>query len=310
MASKFRFVLMVTASLLVLAACKAALPAATPTGAPYTFPITITDDAGRVVTLSHAPQRIVSLAPSNTEILYALGLGDQIVAVTDYCDYPEEAKSKPKVGGFPNFDMEKVVELNPDLVLATTLYSDAAMSALAEKGIATVVIEPRNIDETLDRIELVGRITGRAQEAAALVSQLRQRVEAVKSKVKGAREKPRVFFELDNLLFSPGPGSFIDDMITEAGGVNIAADAQGQWVQLSQETLIVKDPEVIILSDAAYGETVDKVKARDGWKDIAAVRNNRIVEVADPNLVSRPGPRSVEGFELIAKALHPELFEK
>jgi len=296
-----------TIIVLGLTAC-ASPPTAAPTTAPAVF-ITVTDDAGRQVTLKGLPTRIVSLAPSNTEVLYALGLGDRVVGVTEYCDYPPEAKQKPKIGGFANIDLEKVIGLDPDLVLATNIHAGAVVSELQKRGVTVVVVEPKNVDDVLAEITFVGKITATSDAAAKLIAQMKTRIDAIAAKTATAKTKPRVFYEIDKSLYTPGPGSFLDDMIIKAGGVNIASDAQSAYPQLSLESFVLKDPEVIFLGDHPFGETPDTVKARPGWANISAVKNGRIVPVVDVNIVSRPGPRLVEGLELIARALYPELFQ-
>ncbi|MFB0537997.1 MAG: ABC transporter substrate-binding protein [Anaerolineae bacterium] len=312
------FLLIVVALLAVTAACSPApepqptntpVPPLTPTPELATFPMTITDDLGTEVTIEAEPQRIVSMAPNHTEILYALGLGDKVVGVTEYCNYPPEAQEKPKVGGFSNIDLEQVVGLNPDLVLGTSIHAQSVGPALAERGLKVVLINPETVDDVLEKIVLVGRVAGREEAATTLADELRGHIEATMAKVQKAEHKPRVYWELSNDLYTAGPGSFIDDLITRSGGINIAADAKEQWPQLNLEVLILADPEVIVLADHPYGETVEGVKARPGWADISAVKNHRIVEILDDNLVSRPGPRMAEALEFVAKALHPELFE-
>jgi iron complex transport system substrate-binding protein len=284
-------------------------PPPTLTPEPAAFPLTITDDLGTEVTIEAEPQRIVSMAPNHTEILYALGLGDKVVGVTEYCNYPPDAQEKPKVGGFSNIDLEQVVGLNPDLVLGTSIHAQNVGPALVERGLKVVLINPETVDDVLEKIVLVGRVAGREEAATTLADELRGRIEATMDKAQEAGNRPRVYWELSNDLYTAGPGSFIDDLITRAGGINIAADAQEQWPQLNLEVLILADPEVIVLADHPYGETVEGVKARPGWADISAVKNDRIVEILDDNLVSRPGPRMAEALEFVAKALHPELFE-
>jgi iron complex transport system substrate-binding protein len=284
-------------------------PPPTLTPEPAAFPLTITDDLGNEVTIEAEPQRIVSMAPNHTQILYTLGLGDKVVGVTEYCSYPPEAQEKPKVGGFSNIDLEQVVGLDPDLVLGTSIHAQSVGPALVERGLKVVLINPEAVDSVLEKIVLVGRVTGREEAATALADELRERIEMTMDKVQKAGNKPRVYWELSNDLYTAGPGSFIDDLITRAGGVNIAADAQEQWPQLNLEALILADPEVIVLADHPYGETAEGVKARPGWADISAVKNDRIVEVLDDDLVSQPGPRVAEALEFVAKALHPELFE-
>lgn len=295
-----------------LSACSA--PAPTPTAAPAAtaapakFPVTITDDANAQVTVKTQPKRIVSLAPSHTETLYALGLGEQVVGVTTFCDYPEQAKSKEKVGGFSKIDLEKVVSLNPDLILATSLHAQTVAPALRERGLTVAVLEPKDIAGTLARIETVGRLTGRSAEAQAIVKQIRTRLDEIAARVGKASQKPRVFWELGPDLYSAGKGSFIDELITRAGGENVGARLTGEWPQFNLEALVGADPQVIILADHPI-ETAAKVKARPGWSNITAVKEGRIIEVLDVNIVSRPGPRIAEGVEFVARALHPELFK-
>ncbi len=290
-------------------------PAATaPTSALVTpataaFPLTITDDTGRLVTIKAAPQRIVSLAPSNTEVVYALGQGPLVVGVTDYCDYPPEAKQKPKVGGYAKIDLEKVVGLSPDLVLATSIHVKSIVPELERRGLVVVVVEPKNVEDVLTKITLVGKLTGASKQATNLTMQLKNRVDAVTAQVASAKSKPRVFYEIDKTLFTPGPGSFIDDMIAKAGGSNIAADAKSGYAQLTPEVVIARDPEIIFLGDMFYGETPDKVKERPGWANLTAVKSGRVIPLIDENLFSRPGPRVVDGLEWLARSIHPDLFK-
>ena len=279
---------------------------ATPTRSLY--PVTITDMAGREVTVQTQPQAIVSLAPANTEMLYALGLGDKVVGVTEFCNYPPEAAQKPKVGGFSDISIEQVVELAPDLIVADSMHIAEAVPALEDLGLKVVVIDPTNVPAVLEGIELLGRITQRQKEAQALTAQMQEAIDAIAQAVDG-HEKLRVFWELSYDLWTAGPGSFIDDLIVRSGGDNVAAAADSSWVQLSNEAIIAADPEVILLADHPFGETMETVAARPGWDKISAVVNNRIIEISDTDLVSRPGPRVVEALEFIAKVLHPDAFE-
>ena len=279
-----------------------------PTEPPSPYPMTITDGAGREVTIEAEPQAIVSLAPSNTEVLYALGLGDSIVGVTEFCNYPPAAAEKPKVGGFSDVDTEKLVAQDPDLVLVANLHIGEVVPALEQLGLTVVVIAPPDVPAVLESIELVGQITGKDEEAAALTAEMQERIDAVAQAVEG-QEKPRVFWEVSSDLWTAGPGSFVNDLIVRAGGENIAADAESAWAQLSNEVIIDADPEVIFLADHPFGESAETVTARPGWDAISAVVNDRIVEVVDTDMFSRPGPRVVDALELAAKSLHPDAFE-
>ncbi|MGQ9684517.1 MAG: ABC transporter substrate-binding protein [Anaerolineae bacterium] len=289
----------------------AAPPTAAPTVVPPTAtpaPVTFVDDSQAEIVLPAPPQRIVSLVPSITEILYALGAGDNVVGNTTYCDYPEAAKGVEKVGSFTEIDLEKVVGLAPDIVFGGSLHSQQTAPALRERGVQVALLEANSIEGTLDQISRIGQLIGREAEADALVKQLQGRLDAVSAKVSKA-PRPRVFWELDPTLYTAGKGSFVDDLITYAGGENIGRQMEGEWPQFSLETLIAADPEVIVLADHGFGETADTVKARPGWEGITAVKNGRIVEVEDINIVSRAGPRLVDAVEYIAKALHPDLFQ-
>jgi len=269
------------------------------------FPMTLTDEAGNPVSLPETPERIVSLAPSHTEILFALGLGDRVVGVTDYCNYPEEAAGRPTVGGFADIDVETVVGLGPDLVLGTSMHASELAPRLQALGVTTFIVDPRTVADVLETILTVGIITGRTQQAALLVAQMTERIAAVAHAVEGEPE-PKVFWELGPDLFTAGPGSFVDDLIRLAGGENVASNAQGLWPQLGVEMILLEDPDVIVLADHAYGETFEKVAARPGWGQIAAVVEGRVIELSDDDIFSRPGPRLVDALEFLAKALHPE----
>jgi iron complex transport system substrate-binding protein len=295
--------------LLVACAPPAGAPAPQPTTAPApAFPVTVTDDDGQAVTIEREPQRLITLAPSNTEIVYALGIGDRLVAVSDYSDYPPEAATRPKVG-YIRVDIERVIGYNPDLVLATGAQRQQVTPQLRQRGLKVITLDPKNLENVFDNILLVGRATGQTAAAEKLVADLKARVKQIESGVRQAGTRPRVFFELDKSLFTVGPGSFIHDLIVRAGGENIAGDADRPYPQLSLEVLLQRDPEVIIITDIGQygGETPESVRARPGWQSVSAVRNNRVVPI-NPDLVNRPGPRIVDGFEAIARALHPEAF--
>jgi iron complex transport system substrate-binding protein len=296
---------MITATAVFLGGCVCPAPA---TSIPTSGPIRVEDGVGNVITLESEAQRIVSLAPNHTEILYALGVGDRVVGVTEYCNYPPEAAAKPKVGDFITVDLEQVVGLEPDLVLATTMHMAETVPALQERGITVFVLDPQSVVAVLESIQKIGQLTDRESEAEALVADMQARIAAVQEKVQGA-PRPKVFWELGPELFTAGPGSFVNDLITLAGGENVAGDADSPWPQLSVEAIILKDPDVIVLADHNYGQTAEMVKERPGWEDIQAVREGNVIEITDDDIVSRPGPRLVEGLEFLAKAFHPDLFK-
>ena len=267
------------------------------------------DDAGRTVTLKGTPTKIVSLAPSNTEMLFALGLGDRVVGVTEFCDYPPAAKDKTKVGGFSTVDAERVVSLAPDLVLAGNIHVSKIVPELEKLGLTVVVVHPKTADEVLARLVTIGRLTGRERQGQELKAQLEKRMSEIAAKARESGESPRVFWMLGDSLFTAGPGSFVDDLIRKAGGTNIAADAKTQWPELSMEAVLQADPEIIVIPGPAGPALAEKLRGDPKWQQVSAVRAGRFVLISDQNVVSRPGPRVVDGLDLLARGLHPEQFE-
>ncbi len=274
----------------------------------------VIDQLGRTVKLDGIPQRIISLAPSNTEILFALGLADRVVAVTDYCDYPSEAKDKPKIGGFSTPNIEELVALSPDLILATSIHEKRIIPQLEGKGMAVFALNPKTLDEVLEAINLIGEITGREEEASGLVAEMGNRIKAVTDKTGGLLEsqRPRVFYIVwHDPLMAAGSGTLQDDLIEKAGGINIAQDLAG-YADISLEAFIAGNPEVMI-AGGGHGSSEDLTfqfaKAEPRLNDIDARQNNRVYMV-DSDLVSRPGPRTVEGLEKFAEFIHPELFKE
>lgn len=276
---------------------------APPTATTSPSPITVRDDAGRTVTFTTPPQRIVSAAPSATELAFAVGLGDEVVAVDKFSNYPSAATSRTSIGSYTQPDLEAILGAKPDLVLVTDVHLADLVPTLDAQKIPTLVLAAKNIEGILLDLELLGRVGGQQAKADELVSQLRARIAAVEAKVAGSDPVP-VFYELDPTLFTPGPGTFIDDIIRRAGGRNIAAGATTAYPQLSSEEVIAANPAVIILADEVAGVTADAVAARPGWSKVSAVTTKRIVAI-DADIGSRPGPRVVDALEQIAAALHP-----
>ncbi len=273
------------------------------------YPLAVTDDLGRQLTLARRPERIVSLAPSNTEILFALGLGERVVGVTDYCDYPPEAKAKEKVGGFRDPSIEKIVALKPDLVLATGGVQRETVAQLEKLGVPVFVLDPRTVDGVLGSIRTVARLAGIPAAGEPLAESLQRRIDAVRARTAGLPEdaRPAVFYEVwPDKLRTAGPGSFIHDLIELAGGRNVAADTGQPYPEFSVESLVAADPAVIITPFEQTARDLAQGR-RPGWQGIRAVREGRVV-VVDQDLVSRPGPRLVDGLEAFARAIHPELF--
>lgn len=296
------FSIMATLSILLCLGCAQQSP-----------PGNIVDGLGRSVTIDKIPQRIVSLAPSNTEILFALGLGDKVVGVTEYCNYPQEAMTKPKVGGFSNVDIEKVVSLEPDLVLATHIHGKTVIPALEKLGLTVVAITPGSLNEVLDSITLVGKITGQSREASKLINDLGTRIEAVmdKTRILSPDQKPRVFYiTWHDPLMTAGTETLADDVISSAGGQNIAYDISGDKA-INLETVIYRDPQVIVAS-VGMGSGGDLpwqyVQTEPRLENTQALLNDRVYKI-DGDVIHRPGPRIVDALEQMAQFIHPELFK-
>ena len=275
-------------------------------------PGTYTDDTGRAVVIDQIPQRIVSFGPSITEILFALGLEEKVVGVENYSDYPEAAKLKPKVGDAFNPSLEKIIELEPDLVL--TVKQEQLNRELDALDIKYMVLDPKDMDGIFKNIELVGEITGTKERAGKLIKDKRDSVSQVLALVEGV-PKVKVFFIVDatdlTLPWTAGTSSFIDALITMAGGENIAAKGQGAWVQFSLEQIVSSDPAIIIIQTMPGGIPTVSIEGLEGhpvWGEITAVKQGK-ARFIDGDLVSRPGPRIVQGLEEMLKIIHPELLE-
>jgi iron complex transport system substrate-binding protein len=269
---------------------------------------TFVDDAGRKIFLADPPARIVSLAPSVTEMLFAVGAGGQVVGVTSFCDYPAEARTKPRVGGsFPN--LEVVLSLKPTLVLAPRDFIRPDMVAkLDQLKIALVILEARALEDVPRHVQMIGRMLGRSEKADAVATDLRRRVAEVRTRAASA-QRPRVFYVLNSdPLMTAGPGSFIHQMIETAGGTNVAAGAPLSYPRLSLEEVVRQDPEVILFpvgDDEGIPEQEQQRWLK--WTTLSAVRQNRFVRIPSV-LLDRPGPRVVDGLEQLARQLHPDLF--
>jgi iron complex transport system substrate-binding protein len=266
--------------------------------------ITVIDGLGRVVRLSGIPERIVSLAPSNTEILFALGLGSKLIGTSDHCNYPPEALAIENVGGFATIDVERVVELDPDLVFATGGVQEKFVVQLEGLGVPVITLDPDDLGEVLQGIDLAGRATGAKNTANELVENMYGRITQIASKVENV-QKPKVFWVVwYPPLYTAGKGTFVSELIAKAGGINLG-DAGMDWFVYSTETLLEEDPDVIIMG--AHGLTPVDMEPLAGWDDLKAVRENRVYSI-NPDIASRAGPRLVDALEEIAGYLHPDLF--
>ena len=317
---KFLLSLLLVFTLLLSACTSAAAPtaaavtpttaAATPTAASLTF----TDGLNRTVTLKSPAQRIVSLAPSVTEMLFAVGAGAQVVGRDSFSDYPASVTSLTDVGGSSGaYSYETITSLHPDLVIAAQINTADQVKALENLGLTVYYVSnPVDFSDLFNEMVTLGKLSGHESAAQTAADALNKRVQAVKVTIAKAASQPLVFYELDGTdpskPWTIGPGSFMDQMITTAGGKNVGADLSSQWAQISVEDLLVKNPDLILLGDGNYGVNADKVAARTGWDKLSAVQQKHIYTF-DDDLVSRAGPRMVDGLETLAKLIHPELFK-
>ncbi|UCD08346.1 MAG: cobalamin-binding protein [Dehalococcoidales bacterium] len=275
--------------------------------------IQVTDMIGRAVTLDAIPEKIVSLAPSNTEILFSLDLADKIVGVSDYCDYPAAALEKPKVGGFSTADVEKIVATEPDVIFVTNMHVNEILPALEKLGQTVVVIDPRNLDQVLNSFTLMGKVTGTSTKAEQIVKDLSERIEKITDKTAELtiNDRLRVFYVMwHEPLMTVGGDTRIHELIEKAGGTNIFADTVG-YPTIELETLVEANPQVII-AGTGMGEGADApftfANTESRLTDSEARKNNMIYEI-NTDLVGRPTERMIEGFEQMAKMIHPELFD-
>jgi len=270
------------------------------------FPVALTDSDGKQVTLTTAPQRIVALAPSFVETLYAVGAGDSIVAVDENTDLPKEAAAKPKLSGF-NPSVEEIAAQNPDLVIIS-FDPGGLRESLERLGIKVLNLSsPESVEATFGQIELLGSATGHLDDAHRVITEMRGRIDAVTVKLADVEQGPTVFHEIDSTYYTAGPGSFVDDLYKTLKARNIADGTGKPYPQMDVEEIIKANPQVIILADMDAGESPQTVASRSGWSQIAAVRDGRVYTV-DPNIVSQPGPRLVEALEALACLLYPERF--
>ena len=271
-------------------------------------PVEVTMDAA----ISY-PMRIISLSPSTTETLFAIGAGDQVVGVTSYCDFPAEAATREIIGGFSakTISIETIISLNPDLVIAGISAHQPIADTLKEAGITVLSIEPKSIEDIQLVIVELAMITGHEEQGRALSDDMSNRIAIIDSKLKTLDENDRikVFYEVwDAPLMTAGPKSFTGQMISMGGGVNIFSDVEGDYPQVSSEELISRNPQAILSSDN-HGDklTIEAMEQREGWSSIDAFKNNNVI-LLDGNIVSRPGPRVIDAIEMIASSLYPELF--
>ncbi|SDH38625.1 ABC transporter substrate-binding protein [Alteribacillus bidgolensis] len=278
------------------------------------FPIEVTDGRGEEVSIDEKPERIVSLVPSNTEIAFALGLGDEIVGVTDYCNYPEEATEKQSVGDM-DFDVETLLSLEPDLVLAhasSAHGSEEGLKQIEEAGIDVLIVnDASSFEDAYGSIEMIAQATGTEEEAETIISDMKEDIIEIEEQAESITEDERktVWVEIQPPpeIFTTGQGTFINEMLETINAENAAGEEEG-WIQYSEEEAVALNPEVIITT---YGHYVDdpsaEIKERAGWEQVPAIENDDIHDI-DNDTVSRPGPRLTEGTEQLAELVYPDEF--
>jgi iron complex transport system substrate-binding protein len=253
------------------------------------------------------PIRIVSLSPSTTEMVFLLGMGDSLVGVTDYCNYPPEAKQIERVGGFGKPSVEKLLALAPDLVVASGFNRSNVLPILQQAGIRSLDVKVNSIDDMFQALRDIGDAVGKRQRADQAVASMQAELRAVAAQLPDAKKSPppRVFVELwDDPLDTIGGGSFLDDVIARAGGLNVAHDLPQPHVRISAEKVIEWDPDVIIIAHMARNPgSAAKIGQRIGWSDLKAVKQDRVLCDVPGDLILRPGPRLIEGVKLLAKRL-------
>ena len=277
------------------------------------FPVTITDDAGNEVTIEEQPDSIVSLLPSVTETLFALGLDDEIVGVSDYDNYPAETADKEKVGSM-DLNMEAILALEPDVAFLQDYHVTNAsdgIKQLQEAGIEVVIVEiGSTFDSVYKSIEMIGKATGKSTEADQIVTDMKGTVKGLQEKAEGITETKSVWVEISPQpdIYTAGNGTYINEMLEMIGVVNVAGDLEG-WPKVSEEEAVNMNPDVILTTYGYYVEDAsEQILARDGWQEVTAVKNEEVYDIHS-DMVTRSGPRLVEGMEEIAKAVYPDVFQ-
>ncbi|MCK5154310.1 MAG: ABC transporter substrate-binding protein [Spirochaetales bacterium] len=268
--------------------------------------ITIVDSYDRTVTIEKAAARVVSIAPSVTETIFALGMGDILKGRTDYCDYPSEAQNIPSIGSLREPDIEAIAELNPDIVIASTHFTNESLEKLTALSIPVVVLADQDSFEGVyHTIENIGHLTGSDEAGVALISSMKTTVNSVIDAVKG-KEKPSIYYVIgfgEYGDFTAGGDTFIHQIINMAGGNNIASGIKG-W-SFSLEKIVDSDPDILVCSK--FWDAKKSIIEANGYKDLRAVKNNNLFEI-DNNMLDRQGPRLAEGLNALAKILHPDAF--
>ncbi|MCM3566954.1 ABC transporter substrate-binding protein [Neobacillus mesonae] len=277
------------------------------------FPVTVKDALDNDVVIDKKPEKIVSLMPSNTEIAYALGLGDEVVGVSDFDNYPEDVTKKEKIGG-QEINLEKIISLKPNLVLAhasTAHNSEAGLKQLEDAGIKVLIVnDAQNFEQVYNSILMIGKATGEDKKAEEIVNGMKDKLASIKEKAATIKEKKKVLVEVSPApeIYSPGKNTFMNEMLKTINAENIAGDLEG-WAKIDQEAMIKRNPDVILTTYGYYVKNpAEQVLSRKGWENVNAIKNKQVTDV-DSDRVTRSGPRIIEGVEDLAKAIYPEVFK-
>lgn len=273
--------------------------------------LTLKDEVGREVSIPFPPRRVVSLAPNITEILFSLGLDEEVVGVSIHCNYPEKVKNRVRVGSYISIDFERVIHLKPDLVIATGAGNPREVVERLEKlGFPVFVVFPKRFDDVLQSLRHISQVVGREREALTIVSAMQKRKERVMEQTKDLL-RPKVFLQIgESPIVTVGRGTFGDDLIRLAGGENVAGKEREMYPRLGMEEILKRSPEVILISSMnPKGDYERVLREWERWKMIPAVKQGR-VHLIDSDLIDRPSPRLIEGLEEMARLIHPERFKK
>lgn len=271
---------------------------------------TVTDDNGKEITFDKVPKTVVSLQPSNTEILYALGVGDKVIGATDYDNYPEEAKEVERVSDSMTINSEKIIALKPDIILAYTIGDEATLKPLEDAGIPIFIIKSAvNFDDVYGDINQIAEVMGVTEKGNELVQTIQTQIKDVEDKVANVDSKEKTYFEISPSpeIYTAGAETFQQEILASAGIDNIFADQKG-WAKIADEEVVKRNPDTIITTVGYVENAVDEIKSRKGWGNISAVKQNQVYQLNE-DVMSRPGPRIGEAVELAAKTVYPELFK-
>ncbi|MGM9956111.1 MAG: ABC transporter substrate-binding protein [Peribacillus sp.] len=271
---------------------------------------TVTDDSGKEITFDKVPETVISLQPSNTEILYALGVGNKVIGATDFDNYPEEAKDVERVSDSMTINSEKIISLKPDAIIAYTIGDEAALKPLEDAGIPIFIIKSAvTFDDVYSDIDQIAKVMGVTDQGEDLVKNIKKQIKDVEEKVASVDSKEKTYFEISPSpeIYTAGAETFQQEILASAGIENIFADQKG-WAKIADEEVVKRNPDAIITTVGYVDNAVDEIKSRKGWKDVSAVKEDQVYQLSE-DVMSRPGPRIGEAVELTAKTIYPQLFK-